>query len=631
MKRFFTFVAAAAFAMGLSAQSITVTKNDHKLANDYAAGCEVDIDNDGLKEIIIGGWPNWSDGEGMQPYGQTVEDENGDEVFVERATWILKWNGSDYTTTQFSNKGVFGIRSHVIPADFNGDGYVDLYIASGGDANTLNGLFLNDGNGHYTFDPKFQVLDEQGNPIVDEETGTQLRWLPRACDVADFNNDGLLDVVTCGWWLGAKSETAMCGVLVNNGDGTFSLTQRDLMGDGNMIYAFALCTIKAYDLNNDGWMDFVVQGNVDNYEEGDHKARTWMQFMNLAEDTDLSESPVGFYPLYLEDDAQISRDFGNGNFNIVDFNNDGTPDIFVTGENPDAHGGWAYWGQLLKGKLSGTDISYSEDNGFVARNRDIRPLNSNNIGTRAIDYNNDGYYDLFLFGWCESMLDGGNNTQSGWLLSGSEAGLTTYTRIPGASEQGIVFLDYGVQGALNYAFTGYHGDDTYFKDDGGRSMAFTKNPWTVASRPAAPGNPKVVVDGGKVTLSWSAAAGEKNNVTYEFYLKKDGKVYNGCTSFIGGDNDGVRKVLREGNACMNKTITLNLADGNYEWGVQTVNAAQRGSVFAKGDNFTVVGAGISDIKAETVGKNVMFNIAGQRVNSNYKGVVVKNGAKMLQK
>ena len=621
MKKIFTLVALSAVTLGMSAQSITISKVDEGLANDYASGCEIDIDNDGIKELIVGGSPNWPDGNSI---GQVITDANGNEEFMQsRCSWLIKFNGSEYEATQFSQEGVFGIRSHVIPADFNGDGNVDIYIASGGDANTLNGIFLNDGEGNFVKDDSFRVLDEDGNPIVAEDDETALRWLPRAIDLADFNNDGLIDIVSCGWWLGANSETAMNGVLINQGDGTYKVTNRFLIGieDDAYAYPMALCTIKAFDINNDGYADFMVQGNVDGdgakptTKNGNEVGRTFMVFQNLGAD-----GPGEFYDLGL---AQgVSHTFGNGNFNVVDFNNDGTPDIFVTGESPDdAVGGWDYYGQLLIGKITksadGNEVSYTDNSQFAASHKDIRPLNANNVGTRAIDYNGDGFYDLFLLGWCEQMLDNSGNTQSGWFLPGSANGLTSYQRIPGASEQGIFFLDYGVEGDLNFTFTGYHGDAAYFDGTtfpGGRSMVFTKNPWTVAGRPEAPTAPKVEVDDHTVTLSWTAPAAEKKNVTYEYYLKQGGKIYNACTSFIGGDKDGVRKVLREGNAYMNTSITLELADGDYEWGVQTVNAAQKGSVFAKGENFRVgEGSGIFEQKAAEAVEVARYNAAGQAV------------------
>ena len=272
-------------------------------------------------------------------------------------------------------------------------------------------------------------------------------------------------------------------------------------------------------------------------------------------------------------------------------------------------------------------MSYTENSQFAANHKDVRPLNSSNNGTRAIDYNADGYYDLFLLGWTEQMLDGTGNTQSGWLLPGSANGLTSYQRIPGASEQGIFFLDYGVEGALNYTFTGFHGDATYFDGTtfpGGRSMVFTKNPWAVSARPDAPTAPKAEVDGYNVKLSWTPAATSMKNVTYEYYLreKTTGRIYNASTSFVGGDKDGVRKVLREGNAYMNTEISLTLPDGTYEWGVQTVNAALRGSTFAKGADL-VVGSGqfnsISTVST-AVAEQAVFTLDGKRVAEPQKGV-----------
>ena len=41
--------------------------------------------------------------------------------------------------------------------------------------------------------------------------------------------------------------------------------------------------------------------------------------------------------------------------------------------------------------------------------------------------------------------------------------------------------------------------------------------------------------------------------------------------------------------------------------------------------------GMNSIKAETRGDDVRYNLAGQRVDKNYKGVVIVNGKKLLVK
>ena len=604
MKKIFTLMAAVAMSLSMNAQDITISSLDETLANDFAGGCEIDLNNDGLLELIVGGQPRW-EAAGMR----TIVDADGNEIEVDRQCWVFTWDGSKYKIEEFPQ--VIGIRAHVIPADFNGDGNIDLYIA--GEGYDYTSVYLNDGNGNFEADPRYAVLDYDGN---------ETDWYPRAADVADFNCDGLPDIVTIGWSAVGGNRQANCGVLINKGDGTFkNAIMPGLFGDGEEDYDFALCTVKAFDLNNDGWPDILMQGNVD-YRDGSPHGRATIGLLNYKINDD---GELGFFDMELT--SGVSRDFGNGNFSVGDFNNDGTPDIFVTGE---ATVDYAYYGQLLIGKYSEIDgfneTSYTENRQFPASHRDIRVLNCSNMGVRNIDYNGDGYYDLLLFGWTPSMLDGSQGTQAGWLFFGSDNGLNTYKRVPGASEQGLFFLDYGVQGALNYAFTGWHADATYFDGTNfaqGRSMVFTKNPWEKATRPAAPTNVAAEIDDHNVTLTWDAPASEKKNVTYEYYLKNmnTGKMYNNVTSFVGGAKDGIRKVLREGNAYMNRTLTLsNLPDGTYQWGVQTVNAALQGSTFANGEQFVIgdggtVGITINSNDNTNVIPVATYNTAGQQINS----------------
>ena len=627
MKKFLTLITVACMAIGANAQSITISSIDQTLANDYAGGCEIDINNDGLKELIISGYPNWT----AAP-GRIYEDADGNEVQSDFQSWILSWNGSSYDKKEFSQ--LCGRRSHIIPADFNGDGNIDLYIA--GEGYDYAGVYLNDGYGNFTHDSRYAVKNTNGETI---------EWYPRAADVADFNLDGLPDIVTIGWSNVNSNRQANCGVLINQGDGTFkNILEKGVIGNGEVDFEMALCTVKAYDLNKDGYPDFLLQGNIDNQDGakaitsgGNEVGRTFMALANQGYSDDGS---ISFYSMEIGTGA--SHQIGNGNILVEDFNNDGTPDIFVTGESPNdacAAGVWTYYPQLLTGKITTGDmneVAYTDNTSFIARAMDIRPLNANNVGVRAIDYNGDGYYDMFYDGWCTHMLDGSSaSTQAGWFLPGSASGLTSYTRIPGASEQGIFFLDNGLKNSLNYTYTGFHGDATYFSDATfatGRSMVFANNPWSVPNRPDAPTGLIESVNGSVVTLSWTPAKSSFKNVTYEYYLKEitSGRIYNNVTSFIGGDNDGLRKVLRDGNAYMNTTLTLSLADGTYEWGVQTINAAQMGSTFTKGTTF-VIGSG-TDVKSATnssaATEVARYNLNGQTLKGEQKGfnlVKMSNG------
>ncbi|WP_044109091.1 FG-GAP repeat domain-containing protein [Xylanibacter brevis] len=618
MKKLFTLMAAAGLALSVNAQKqISVASVDKDISIDYASGCEIDLNNDGLKEVIVGGWTR-----GEAP-GMIVLDADQNEIETQNQAWIISWNGSAYEKKEFISP--VGMRGQIVPADFNGDGNIDVTI--GGEGYDFFSVYLNDGNGKFTADPNFAVKNTDGEVIG---------WYPRSVDVADFNLDGLPDIVTIGWSGVGGVRQPNCGVLINNGDGTFTARATDLIGNGDMIYEFALSTIKAYDLNNDGYADFLLQGNVDN--QGRPFDRTFIAYLNLGVDTDPADV-VSFYDMGLTD---ITHNYGNGNILVADFNNDGTPDVFVTGEDPTSasglgfHNEWDYIPMMMYGKIKqttdGNELSYSEYMQMPLRRTNTKILSSTNVGMRAIDYNGNGYYDLFWMGWCDPMPDNTECTQAGWFLPGGENGFTSYQRIPGASEQAVLFLDYGNEGSLNYMMTGYHADATYFTKATeanpnpefpmGRTAVFTKNPWEKAARPAAPTAPQAEVNDNTVTLSWTPAATAQKNVTYEYFIKDaNGKIYNGATSFIGGDKDGVRKVLREGNAFMNTKLTLNnIPAGEYTWGVQTVAADLQGSTFATG-TFTVAkqADGISNMNQKAAVANI-FTIDGKRVAAAQKGL-----------
>ena len=214
-------MAVAGMALTVNAQNITISSVDQTLAGDYAGGLEIDLNNDGIKELLFSGKPNW------EAAGKTIlYDADGNEYEVDGKTWVLKWNGSSYDKQEISTSAdrIFGIRNTVIPADFNGDGLTDLFIA--GEGYDYPGVYLMNENGAFAKDPNYAVFDKDGN---------QVDWYPRSADVADFNCDGLPDVVTIGWSAVGGNRQANCGVLINKGDGTFqNAIEVGMLGNGDV-------------------------------------------------------------------------------------------------------------------------------------------------------------------------------------------------------------------------------------------------------------------------------------------------------------------------------------------------------------------------------------------------------------
>lgn len=638
-KTVLTSVICAATSLSAAA-AITVDRQNLDHALIYPGLVEIDVNCDGHLDLIYSG--EVRDG---AISGRIVEDAEGNESQINFNTFQMVWNPATGAYDYAEFPYYFGNKPYFAVNDWNGDGFTDFFVAgeaSMEQSTALFGFFINDGKGNFTHQP-IKVVDLDGEEITPFD--------PKCVDLGDFNSDGLMDLVVAGWKNDAEGVRHNYNmVLLNNGDYEFTATNTDLLTYGTNGFEFALSLLTATDLNNDGYADFLVQGNVDNADASDKpvkngkvQGRTFVAALNLGAET---EGETILYDLGLADG--VSHHYGHGGLLVADFNNDGTPDIFVGGESPDdaRDGTWEYFWQLLQGKVASdgsvtyTDVTSSQ----IFNGKDIRPLNDNNP-VRAIDYNGNGLYDLFVPGWCTGMLDGTGDTQAGWLFLNENGRFPSYERVPGSSECAVFFTEDGVQGARNYGFLGQSWDANYFSDDTdivtGRMMLFTKNPYGVASRPEAPASLNASVKESDVTLEWEAAPSSNANVTYEYYLRDamTGKYYHGVPAFVGGDKDGLRTTLAQGRAFMAKKLTLvGLPDGAYDWGVQTVNAALQGSVFAQGKRFIIGdGAGVDTVNDTPVVATEYYDIAGRRINNiPENGIVIvkeihENGAASVRK
>ncbi len=176
-------------------------------------------------------------------------------------------------------------------ADFDGDGLLDVYMVG---FRTLNRMLINNGDG--TFRDKSISAGVGGNL-----TPQGIRNLELGASAVDFDNDGAVDILICGW--GEALD-----LLKNRKDGTFlSVTRRTGLVrnvDANMgIWA---------DLDQDGYLDLLLtneQGPIRLYRN-DHG----LQFLPI--------------PL---DSAGLPADSGSQGALWSDLDLDGDQDLIVAG------------------------------------------------------------------------------------------------------------------------------------------------------------------------------------------------------------------------------------------------------------------------------------------------------------
>ena len=215
---------------------------------------------------------------------------------------------------------------HAIWGDFNNDGHLDLYVVKWGGSNTL---YLNRGDGTFT--------------NVSHQAGVDCWGYFNAATLLDYDRDGLLDILVCGYFA-AEVKDPHTGKMVRNdlwhpvstrvmhetftharnggrkilfrnrGDGTFE-DVTDKVGLNSGLWTLA---VGAGDLNNDGWPDLYIANDFGPDEV----------YLN----TGATENPPRFRRLVdPRGHPGIGNDWWKGmNVDMADVNNDGYLDIYVS-------------------------------------------------------------------------------------------------------------------------------------------------------------------------------------------------------------------------------------------------------------------------------------------------------------
>ncbi len=295
-----------------------------------------DYDNDGKLDLFVTRYMEW-DTKHSKDCGGNYHTYCPPEEFP-ATTNILYHNNGDGTFTDVSAKSGIAAKKGrglgVAFADYDGDGFTDIYVANDG---MQQYLFHNNRNGTFS-----EVGLEAGAAL--SEDGRRLSGM--GVVFQDYDNDGKPDVVV------TELPREIYGVYHNDGNGSFSYRSLET-GLGMLSSGSSGWGVGLEDFDNDGSKDlFVAQGHVlDNVEKIDPSLHYHeLPLLAINHEGRFERVDPGTTTLM----AARGAAFG-------DLNNDGWQDVVVTqlGGAPQVfmnHGGTAHWLTInLRGTRSNRD------------------------------------------------------------------------------------------------------------------------------------------------------------------------------------------------------------------------------------------------------------------------------------
>jgi hypothetical protein len=413
-----------------------------------------DYDNDGRMDLFFANGAALKD-----PMPKTEAPDKRDSQYWNRL-YHQKDDGTfEDVTEKAALKGV-GYSTGVATADYDNDGYVDLYVT--GYAN--NFLYHNNGDGTFT-DATNRAHARGGG------WSTSAAWV-------DFDRDGRLDLFV-GRYLEWDFDigSVYCGELrpgyraychPDNFKGTTNILYHQL-ADGSFEDVSAKSGIQAEvvkalgvalgDFDNDGWIDIFVAN--DSVRQSLYRNKRDGTFEDIA-----VSSGAGY--------DENGKTYAGMGVDAADYDNDGYLDLFITTLSNETY-------PLYH---NDHDLNFTYATNFAGVGQ-ITILNSG-WGTRFVDVNNDGLRDIFVAqGHVLDTIERTNpylkykqspllmlNTGKGFVNVSATAGPAFLNSYIG---RGAAFGDLNNDGLVDVVMSTLDGATVLLRNDGAKNG--TKNHW----------------------------------------------------------------------------------------------------------------------------------------------------------
>jgi len=398
-------------------------ENRFTTAHPFAAGAIIDIDNDGVEELFLGGGPGqpdallrYSDGafemiadaagiekpEETASFGASVIDTDGDgfdDLLVSRTDgiWLHRNLGGRFSGVKLP----LAIPEDTTPmsvaiADLNRDGHFDLYVAGYVRFDLVQGQNIFNLEGYGGASRMYMNQGDNTFEDVTDSVGLTYKHNAFMGIFVDVDRDGDEDLVVV-------HDTGQVRTWENNGDGTFA----NRKNPNSDYYSYPM-GIGVGDYNNDGWVDFafsnvgttppnfMIHGDLTENQVSNWK---WLFFENLG----------GFEFRDAAEDVKVADYEFSWGMTLEDLNLDGREDLIVS-EN--------YIGlpihKIPALRLPGRLMIQNTEGEFAAVGKQAGVVNKRySIAPITADFNADGYPDIVhvnIAGRSQAFLsNGGDN------------------------------------------------------------------------------------------------------------------------------------------------------------------------------------------------------------------------------